>query len=81
MSQFSNRLEAGEDLAAFLGDLYHVTTPTRARPALDDVTRTVEQHGVWCGGGSQPAACGFVALGVPIRHAEFVQCILTAKLN
>ena len=36
-----------EYLAAFLGDLYvpcHNCNPTRARPALDDVTRTVEQH-------------------------------------
>ena len=38
------RLEPGEFLAAFLDDLYLVTTPARARPALDDVTRTVERH-------------------------------------
>ena len=35
-------LQAGEFLAAFLDDLYLVTTPPRARAALDDVTRIVE---------------------------------------
>ena len=38
------RLERGEFLAVFLDDLFFVTTPARARPALDDVTRTVERH-------------------------------------
>ena len=40
----NSRLEEGGYLAAFLDDLYLVTTPARARPALNDVTRTVEQH-------------------------------------
>ena len=105
-----SRLEEGGDLAAFLGGLYLVTTPARARPALDDVIRTVEQHAgvaanlgktrvyraaggppppgveelgpdVWCGGDSEPATRGFVALGVPIGHADFIQRKLAARLD
>ena len=44
LAMAQSRLEGGGYLAAFLDDLYLVTTPARARPALDDVTRTVEQH-------------------------------------
>ena len=104
------RLEPGEFLAAFLDDLYLVTTPARARLALDDVTRTVGRHAgvatnlgktrvyrvsggpppldvealgpdVWCGGDTEPATCGFVALGVPIGHAEFMRRKLAARLE
>ena len=104
------RLQPGEFLAAFLDDLYLVTTPARARSALDDVTRTVERQAgvaanlgktrvyrasggppppdiavlgpeVWCGGDSEPATCGFVALGVPIGHTEFVRRTLAARLE
>ena len=38
------RLASREYLAAFVDDLYLVTTLARARPALADVTRIVEQH-------------------------------------
>ena len=97
-------------MGARLAHLYLVTTPARARPALDGVTCTVKLHaavatnlgqtrvyragtgppppgieelgpGVSCGGDSEPATRGFVALGVPIEHAEFVQCILAARLE
>ena len=44
LAMAQSRLEEGAYLAAILDNLYLVTTPARARPALDDVTRTVEQH-------------------------------------
>ena len=36
---------------------------------------------VWCGGDSEPASSGFVALGVPIGHTEFMRRILAARLE
>ncbi|CAE7415332.1 CPY1 [Symbiodinium sp. KB8] len=36
---------------------------------------------VWCGGDSEPASCGFVALGVPIGHTEFMRRSLAARLE
>ena len=36
---------------------------------------------VWCGGDSEPATCGFGALGVPIGHTEFMRRILAARLE
>ena len=96
LAMAQSRLEEGECTAAFLDELYLVTTPARARPALDDVTRTVEQHaGVAAnlgktqvyraaggpGGESEPATRGFVALGVPVGHADFIQRKLAARLD
>jgi len=37
--------------------------------------------GVWCGNDSEPATRGFVALGVPIGQADFVQRTLVARLE
>ena len=37
-------LQPGEQLAAFLDDLYVITTPARAREAFDTVARAVEGH-------------------------------------
>ena len=94
------QLRPGECLAAFLDDVYLVTTPARAREALDAVassiearagvaanlgkTRAYNRHGgpappgiaelgasVWRGDAPE-AARGFVALGTPIGHPQFV---------
>ena len=40
----ARQLEAGEVLAAFLDDIYVVTSPSRARDQLDAVTATIERE-------------------------------------
>ncbi|CAE7829188.1 unnamed protein product [Symbiodinium microadriaticum] len=84
------RLEPGEFLAAFLDDLYLVTTPARARPALDDVTRTVERHAgvaanfgktrVYRANGGPPPP-DVEALGPDVWHTEFMRRIFAARLE
>ena len=94
------RLRPDEVLAAFLDDLYVVTSHERAREVCDVVSGAV-QHGagvsanlgktrvfhaaggeappgiqelgdeVWRGD-KPPVERGFLALGVPIRHKEFI---------
>ena len=97
----AQQLQAGEFLAAFLDDIYVVTTPSQARVRLEAVTSTIERQAgvaanlgktrvynaqggpappgiselgadVWCGD-KPPSERGFLALGVPIGHEEFVR--------
>ena len=105
----ARQLEAGEFLAAFLDDIYVVTSPPRARGLLDAVTNTIElQAGVAANlgkthvyharggpappgirelgedvwrGDKPPAERGFVALGVPIGHHEFIRSCANARLE
>ena len=96
-------------MAAFLDDIYVVTSPPRARGLLDAVTNTIElQAGVAANlgktrvyharggpappgirelgedvwrGDKPPAERGFVALGVPIGHHEFIRSRANARLE
>ena len=102
------QLRPGECLAAFLDDVYLVTTPSRAREALDVVTSSIETRAgvtanlgktrvynrdggpappgivelganVWCGDAPE-AERGFVALGTPLGHPQFVAAHTDTRL-
>ena len=90
----ARQLEAAEFLAAFLDDIYVVTSPPRARGLAADLSKTRVYHArggpappgirelgedVWRGGDKPPAERGFVALGVPIGHHEFIQSCANAR--
>ena len=59
-------------LAAFLDDLYFVTIPARAPPALDDVARTAEHMRL---------AAWLLLACANVGHAEFIQHTLMARLD
>ena len=85
------QLRPGECLAAFLDDVYLVTTPTRAREALDVVTSSIETRrpappdiaelgaSVWRGDAPE-AERGFVALGTPLGHPRYMAAHTDTRL-
>ena len=72
-------LRPGEELLAYLDDLYVITSPARAKPALDVVATRVEEH---CGIASNvgktriyntagaPAPCGVAELGEEVWRSD-----------